>query len=131
MSKIIISIKNVTKTYVNGDQVVNAVDDISIDVFEKEMLAFAGSSGSGKTTLLNLIGGIDDPAHGEIFIDGVNLASVNEKKNAEFRLNNIGFVFQSYNLIPVLTAQENVEFVLELQGVSQKNVLWYMRLLLL
>ena len=121
MSSPILELRNLKKTYGSGDRMVQAVHDVSLQIYPGEMLAFAGPSGSGKTTLLNLVGGIDEASEGEVFLDGIPLSSLKEKESADFRLNNIGFVFQSYNLIPVLTAQENVEFVLELQGVEKEK----------
>lgn len=111
----IIEIKNVTKIY-NGSEVkVNAVNGVTLDFQEAEFTAIVGPSGSGKTTLLNMIGGLDTPTSGDIFVDGTNLSKLKSSELIDFRLNNIGFVFQSYNLIPVLTAKENVEFIMSLQ----------------
>jgi len=111
----IIEIKNVTKIYNSSEVKVNAVNGVSLDFQEAEFTAIVGPSGSGKTTLLNLIGGLDTPTSGDIFVDGTNLSKLKSSELIDFRLNNIGFVFQSYNLIPVLTAKENVEFIMSLQ----------------
>jgi putative ABC transport system ATP-binding protein len=100
---------------------VNALNGVSIEIREAEFTAIVGPSGSGKTTLLNMIGGLDNPTSGEVHINGTNITSLPSRKLIDFRLNNIGFVFQSFNLIPVLTARENVEFILQLQGVSKKE----------
>ncbi len=111
----IIEIKNVTKIYNSSEVKVNAVNGVTLDFQEAEFAAIVGPSGSGKTTLLNMIGGLDAPTSGDIFIDGTNLSKLKSSELIDFRLNNIGFVFQSYNLIPVLTAKENVEFIMSLQ----------------
>ncbi len=111
----IIEIKNVTKIYNSSEVKVNAVNGVTLDFQEAEFAAIVGPSGSGKTTLLNMIGGLDTPTSGDIFIDGTNLSKLKSSELIDFRLNNIGFVFQSYNLIPVLTAKENVEFIMSLQ----------------
>lgn len=117
----IIEVKNITKVYEETEVKVNAVNGINISFERGEFAAIVGPSGSGKTTLLNMIGGLDDPTSGEIFIDGVNINKLKSKKLIDFRMRNIGFVFQSYNLIPVLTAKENVEFIMQLQGKSKKE----------
>jgi putative ABC transport system ATP-binding protein len=112
----ILELKNLVKIY-NGSEVkVRAVDGVSLSFDEGEFAAIVGPSGSGKTTLLNLIGGLDSITDGEIIIDGTNIGKMKPSKLIDFRLRNIGFVFQAYNLIPVLTAKENVEFIMELQG---------------
>lgn len=117
----IVEINNVTKFYTEGSIEVKAVNGITLSVNEGEFLAVVGPSGSGKTTLLNLIGGLDNPTSGEIFIDGNPIHAMRKSELTDFRLRNIGFVFQAYNLIPVLTAGENVEFVMKLLGYSQKD----------
>jgi len=120
MSKIIES-HNLSKVY-NPDTIpVCAVDGVNLAVDEGEFTALVGPSGSGKTTLLNLIGGLDYPTGGEVKIDGVDITHMSENKLIDFRLRNIGFVFQAYNLIPVLTASENVEFVMLLQKKSKRE----------
>jgi putative ABC transport system ATP-binding protein len=111
----VIDIRNVHKIYDETKIAVRAVDGVTLSFAEAEFAAIVGPSGSGKTTLLNLIGGLDIPTSGEIFIDGTNLSTLKSSELIDFRLNNIGFVFQSYNLIPVLTAKENVEFIMSLQ----------------
>ncbi|WP_372641602.1 ABC transporter ATP-binding protein, partial [Ancylomarina sp.] len=98
---------------------VYAVNGIALSFEKGEFAAIVGPSGSGKTTLLNILGGIDVPSEGEVIIDQKNIASLSSRQLIDFRLKNIGFVFQSYNLIPVLTAIENVEFILQLQGQSK------------
>jgi putative ABC transport system ATP-binding protein len=109
--------REVSKVYRQNSVAVNALTDINLDVPKKDFLCLSGPSGSGKSTLLNLIGGLDRPSRGEIEVDGVALASLDKGALARLRLTRIGFVFQAYNLIPVLTARENVEFVMQLQGV--------------
>ncbi len=112
----IIETKNLYKTYKDEMSEVHAVDDVNINISEGEFTAIVGPSGSGKTTLLNLIGGLDTPTSGNLYIDGQDISLLKPKEMVDFRLHNIGFVFQSFNLIPVLSAKENVAFVMELQG---------------
>jgi putative ABC transport system ATP-binding protein len=117
----IIETKSLSKVYKeNGNEVV-ALEDVNISFEQGEFTAVVGPSGSGKTTFLNMVGGIDYPTSGEIQIDHVNIGSLKSSKRIDFRMRNIGFVFQSYNLIPVLTARENVEFIMFLQNRSQKD----------
>jgi putative ABC transport system ATP-binding protein len=118
----VIDINNLTKIYNESEVKVKAVDNISLDFEQGEFAAIVGPSGSGKTTLLNMIGGLDKPTQGEIMVDNTNIGSLSSSKLIDFRLNNIGFVFQSYNLIPVLTAKENVEFIMELQGKKRIEI---------
>jgi putative ABC transport system ATP-binding protein len=112
---IVLELKKVNKIYDGSEVPVHAVNDVSLDFAEAEFVAIVGPSGSGKTTLLNLIGGLDMPTSGEIIIDGTNLSKLKSSQLIDFRMRNIGFVFQAYNLIPVLTAKENVEFIMSLQ----------------
>lgn len=112
----VIDIKDVHKVYDENDIAVRAVDGVTLSFDEAEFAAIVGPSGSGKTTLLNLIGGLDTPTSGEILVNGTILSKLKSSELIDFRLNNIGFVFQSYNLIPVLSAKENVEFIMSLQG---------------
>lgn len=114
----IIKIENLLKTYVNGDVELHAVNQVNLAIEAGEFTAIVGPSGSGKTTLLNLIGGLDTPTAGRILIGGQDLASLSENERIDFRLKHIGFVFQAYNLIPVLSAEENTEFIMLLQGRS-------------
>jgi putative ABC transport system ATP-binding protein len=112
----IIKINNLYKIY-DGSQIeVKAVDGVDLSFEQGEFTAVVGPSGSGKTTFLNLVGGLDRPTSGEVIVDNVNIWELSGRRLIDFRLNNIGFVFQAYNLIPVLTAKENVEFIMELQG---------------
>jgi putative ABC transport system ATP-binding protein len=117
----VIDIKDVKKIYNEAEVAVKAVDGVTLSFDEAEFAAIVGPSGSGKTTLLNLIGGLDIPTSGEIFISGTNLSTLKSSELIDFRLNNIGFVFQAYNLIPVLTARENIEFIMTLQNWSRKE----------
>lgn len=117
----IVSVKNVTKDYLQGKIKVSALQGVNLEIEKGEFLAIAGPSGSGKTTLLNCIGGLDDVSGGTITLGGTDISGLSPKQLAKIRLHDIGFIFQSYNLIPVLTALENVEFVLLLQGVSPKD----------
>jgi len=117
----IIEIKDLDKIYnENTDIPVHAVNKVNLSFEKGEFAAIVGPSGCGKTTLLNLIGGLDSPTSGKITIDGVDISTLSESKLTDFRMDNIGFVFQAYNLIPVLTAKENVEFIMHLQGASKK-----------
>lgn len=117
----VIDIKDVRKIYDETEVEVRAVDGVTLSFDEAEFVAIVGPSGSGKTTLLNLIGGLDLPTNGEILVSGTNLNTLKTSELIDFRLNNIGFVFQSYNLIPVLSAKENVEFIMSLQGWSKTD----------
>jgi putative ABC transport system ATP-binding protein len=112
----IIEIKDLHKVYDGKSLPVYAVNGIDIKIEAGEFTAVVGPSGSGKTTLLNIVGGLDEPTEGEVFIDGVKITGLSGKEKTDFRMKNIGFVFQAYNLIPVFTAKENVEFILHLQG---------------
>jgi len=115
----IIWTKDLHKVYTETKVPVNALNGISITFDEAEFTAIVGPSGSGKTTLLNMIGGLDKPTEGEVHINGTNITTLPSRSLIDFRLHHIGFVFQSYNLIPVLTARENVEFIMQLQGVPK------------
>lgn len=117
----VIEAKNVKKVY-NPDKLpVYAVNGVTLDIYHGEFTAIVGPSGSGKTTLLNIIGGLDRPSEGSILIGGKNLNDLSENELIKFRQKEIGFVFQSYNLIPVLTVKENTEFVMLLQGKSKEE----------
>jgi putative ABC transport system ATP-binding protein len=104
-----------------GVDPVHAVNDVSLQIGAGEFTAIVGPSGSGKTTLLNIIGGLDRPSEGQVLIGGEDISRLSDNQLIEFRLRNIGFVFQAYNLIPVMTAKENVEFVMQLQGRSRQE----------
>lgn len=119
MANTIIDAHNVSKTYNPKTVPIKAVQNVHLHIEEGEFVALVGPSGSGKSTLLNMIGGLDEPTTGNVIIDDVEITSLPENKLIDFRLHNIGFVFQSFNLIPVLTAKENVGFVLQLQNISK------------
>ena len=115
----VIETKNISKLYKQADLEIRALDNVSVNFKKGEFTAIVGPSGSGKTTFLNSIGGLDSPTKGQVLIDNNDITKLNSNKLIDFRLKNIGFVFQSYNLIPVLTAKENVEFIMLMQGVSK------------
>lgn len=112
----VIETKNLVKVYEDFAVPVRAVDGVDLQIAEGEFTAVVGPSGSGKTTLLNIVGGLDEPSSGLVKVGGTDMTALNKNELIEFRLKNIGFVFQSYNLIPVLTALENVEFIMLLQN---------------
>ena len=114
----IVTVRGVTRHYQQGEITVKALNGVDLDVHPGEFTALMGPSGSGKTTLLNLIGGLDEPDSGSVVVDGRELSSLSAAAVSRTRLERIGFVFQAYNLIPVLSAYENAEFVLMMQGVS-------------
>ena len=105
------------KTFRQGEEVIIGLDQVSLNIEAGEFVCLSGPSGSGKTTLLNAIGGLDTPDSGQITVGSLRLDTLSKGELADMRLNNIGFVFQAYNLVPVLTARENVEFVMQVQGV--------------
>ena len=111
----VIKINNLTKTYTDTEVPVHAVNGIDLTIEKGEFAAIVGPSGSGKTTLLNMIGGLEKPTSGSVEVSGKDISELSSGKLIDFRLHNIGFVFQAYNLIPVLTAKENVEFIMQLQ----------------
>ncbi len=117
----VIEIKDLNKIYNSTEVKVHAVNGVTLDFQEAEFAAIVGPSGSGKTTLLNLLGGLDYPTSGQILIDGVDLSILKSSALIDFRMRNIGFVFQAYNLIPVLTAKENIEFIMSLQKIASKE----------
>lgn len=112
----LIELKNVKKHYFMGDNVVKAVDGISLEIKEKEFIAIMGPSGSGKSTAMNMVGSLDIPTSGNIHLDGVDIASLTESQLAQIRGRKIGFIFQSFNLIPNLTAKENVMIPMTFQS---------------
>jgi putative ABC transport system ATP-binding protein len=116
-----VEIRNLSKAYRRGGQVVPVLDDINLDVEEGEFIALMGPSGSGKSTLLNLIAGIDKPSGGSLRVDGLEISQLSEAQLADWRAANVGFIFQFYNLLPVLTAFENVELPLLLTGLSGRE----------
>ena len=108
--------ENLTKTYGSGENLVHAVDDVSFSVEKGEFVAIVGASGSGKSTLLHLIGGVDRPTSGKIFVDGNDISKMNDDKLAVFRRRQVGIVYQFYNLIPILTVEENITLPCDLDG---------------
>lgn len=118
----VIKIKNLSKTYTDTAVPVHAVNGISLDFKEGEFAAIVGPSGCGKTTLMNMIGGLEIPTSGSVEVNGIEMDKLSSNELINFRLKNIGFVFQAYNLIPVLTAKENVEFIMQLQNRSKKEM---------
>ncbi len=117
----LIKCENLTMEYRKGDNVIRPLDDLTLDVDEGKFLALMGPSGSGKTTLLNLIAGIDCPTSGNLIIDNQNIAQLSRSKLAQWRSKHIGYVFQLYNLVPVLTAYENIELPLLLHNITRKE----------
>jgi len=117
----IVEIKNLIKTYIRGTQTIPVLENITFDICEVEFLALMGPSGSGKSTLLNIIAGIDKADSGTVTIGGIDISSLSEADLAQWRAVHVGFIFQFYNLIPVLTAYENVEMPLLLTGLSRKE----------
>ena len=112
----ILKVENLIKTYGSGENLVNAVDDVSFSVEKGEFVAIVGASGSGKSTLLHLIGGVDRPTSGKIFVDGNDISKMNDDKLAVFRRRQVGIVYQFYNLIPILTVEENITLPCDLDG---------------
>jgi putative ABC transport system ATP-binding protein len=117
----LIEIQKVNKIYNTSAVPVHAVRDVSLDIAKQEFTAIVGPSGSGKTTLLNIVGGLDKANDGRVLIDGTDISKLSSAALVDYRLQNIGFVFQAYNLVPVFTARENVEFIMLLQGVDKKE----------
>jgi len=117
----LVTTENLTKNYQQGDIVVHALDNVTLNIASGEFTTIVGPSGSGKTTLLNMIGGLDNPSSGNVSLANIPISTMAGKQLADFRRDHIGFVFQSYNLIPVLTAKENIEYVMILQGVSSEE----------
>ena len=115
----LVSVKNVVKRYIRGKQKVEVLHRLNLDIAAGEFLALMGPSGSGKTTLLNLIGGLDRPDEGEIVVAGENIDKLSNRQLARWRARNVGFVFQFYNLMPMLTAERNVELPLLLTSLSR------------
>jgi putative ABC transport system ATP-binding protein len=117
----VIETNNLIKIYQQGDIEVKALNDVSINFQQGEFTAIVGPSGSGKTTFLNSIGGLDTPTSGKVVINDTDITNLKSNELIDFRLRNIGFVFQAYNLIPVLTSKENVEFIMLMQGDSASD----------
>ncbi len=121
MNSALVEARKVTKDFRTGEIVVHALRGLDLAIREGDFMSVVGPSGSGKTTLLNLIGALDVPTDGDVRVFDRDLASLSRRSRADLRLRSLGFVFQAYNLIPVLTALENVEFVLELQGMGEER----------
>lgn len=117
----IIEVKDAVKSFTVGDNTINAVNDVSFSINEGDFIAFVGQSGSGKSTLMNLIGCLDVPTSGSIFVNGVDITKLNDNALSDIRSKSVGFVFQSFNLLPHITALENVETPLLYQNVSKKE----------
>ena len=120
-SKIIVQIQNLSKSYKRGNQIIPVLEDINLDIKEGEFLSLMGPSGSGKSTLLNLIAGLDTADNGHIFINGLDITDLSDSELADWRASSVGFIFQFYNLIPVLTAFENVELPLILMKIPKRK----------
>lgn len=117
-----LEVKHISKRFSPDKEVqVLALNDISLEIGRGEFVVISGPSGSGKTTLLNVIGGLDVPSEGDIVLDGKQLTGLAEKELSRVRRDHIGFVFQAYNLLPLLTARENIEYVMKLQGINKKK----------
>ena len=117
----VIKVENITKVYTETAVTVHALNGVSFEIQEGEFTAIVGPSGCGKTTLLNILGGLDHPTSGRVELINTDITEMKDRDLIDFRLNNIGFVFQAYNLIPVLTSLENVEFIMLLQKVAKKE----------
>lgn len=112
----ILQMENVRKTYGKGEQAVNALDGVSLSVEQGEFVAIVGTSGSGKSTLLHMLGGLDRPTEGKVYVDGNDVFAMNDDKLTIFRRRSVGFIFQSYNLVPILNVYENIVLPIELDG---------------
>jgi len=119
MTESIVSLQNVSRFFHQGQETIRAVNDVSLEIHRGDFAVVCGPSGSGKTTMLNMIGALDDPTEGTVSIDGRDLSDMSHSEKSSFRRDRLGFVFQAYNLIPVLTAYENAEFILTLQGMPK------------
>ncbi|BBP44699.1 ABC transporter ATP-binding protein [Thiosulfatimonas sediminis] len=119
----VIECQSVCKAFADGDSVIKAIDQVDLQVYAGEFICLYGASGSGKTTLLNLIGGLDRPSSGEVFLDKHPLSHYSDDQLTDLRLHKIGFIFQSYNLVPVFSALENVSFILQMQGLSNRDAI--------
>ena len=122
MSNKLISLNGISKVFKVGDENFTALSNINLEIQSGAFMSFVGPSGSGKTTLLNLIGGLDIPTNGDLFFRNIKLSSMNRNQMAQYRRENIGFIFQTYNLLPVYSVYENVLFPLLLNGSKEKDV---------
>jgi len=120
-SESIVKLESVERVFFQGTETIYAVRCVDLEIHRGEFTVISGPSGSGKTTLLNMIGALDDPTQGKIWVEGKNLQTMSRTEKSLFRRDRIGFVFQAYNLIPVLTAYENAEFILTLQGIPSEE----------
>jgi putative ABC transport system ATP-binding protein len=120
-SRVIVEIKDLLKTYTEGGRTRNVLDSVNADIYEGEFFVMLGKSGSGKSTLLNMLSGIDTPESGSVLIDGTDITHLNDTKQTLFRRDNIGIIFQFFNLIPTLTVLENITLPHELRGKSRKE----------
>jgi len=120
-NQLVVQCLDLSKVYTQGTIKVHALDHVDFEARQGDFICLSGPSGSGKSTLLNMIGGLDTPSDGEVFIDNEEIDELNKSELADMRLKKIGFVFQAYNLIPVLTAQENIEMVMQMQGIPKKE----------
>ncbi len=118
MSELVVCCRSISRTYQDESVPVRALQNVDFEVGRGEFVSLAGPSGSGKSTLLNIIGGLDRPDEGTVEVDGTSLNDLSESELSDLRLHKMGFVFQAYNLIPVLSARENVEFIMQLQGIG-------------
>lgn len=118
----VLKTEKLSKVYEEGPVAVHALRNIDLEIFPGEFTVIVGPSGSGKTTLLNMLGGLDSPSSGKVWVAGTDISGMKENALIDFRLHNIGFVFQAYNLIPVLTAEENVSFIMDLQGRPAREI---------
>lgn len=121
MNNVVVQCRGVTRTYGDAAVPVHALRGVDLTVAAGEFVSLSGPSGSGKSTLLNIIGGLDRPTSGSVWVDGMDLGALSESQLSDLRLRKMGFVFQAYNLIPVLSALENVEFIMQLQGVPGRE----------
>jgi putative ABC transport system ATP-binding protein len=119
--KPLIEVRHVRKIYRMGDEKVVALDDVSLDIYRGEIICFLGTSGSGKSTFLNMVAGLEKPTKGEIFVGGIPVHKLNEERVTLFRQKNIGFIFQSYNLLPMLTTLENISLPLIFRNVDKRK----------
>jgi putative ABC transport system ATP-binding protein len=120
-NEVVLKLSNVTRRYHQGNQVIHALNAVDLELYRREFVALAGPSGSGKTTLLNVAAGLDRPSEGKVWVSGRDLSSMGRTELAGLRLAKVGFVFQSHNLVPVLSAEENAEFILLLRGVPREQ----------
>ena len=121
MSEILVDVKNLSKEYKRGGETLVVLNDLNLEIPKEDYLALMGPSGSGKSTLLNLIGGLDTPSSGSVSINGERIDQMNSKQLSNWRASNVGFIFQFYNLLPVLTAQKNIELPLLLTNLSSSQ----------